>query len=662
MKNRSVLLVGWFILCLSTNLNSQNSEMDLLLDLGIEELLNTKIVSASKTAQNFSTIAASVKVITATEIHQRGYQSLQDILSDLPGFQFRDIQGFNSYVFQHGIPNQNNLTLLMIDGVQVNELNSGGFYGGMHFNLENIEQVEIIYGPASALYGTNALTGIINLITKKAVDNQGLDVHASAGSFNTYKIGGGYGYYNPEKDAGMRVSARYLSTDKTPLDNENGDNNWTSEIDNFEKDIAADLSANWKNLSFGFNIQNKQSSRATLYNSQTSAYSDHGTSWNILFANAQIKYKFEKKKYSLIPQIYYRNSTVLPSSIAEINDNEQYAYYRPGSLAGIDLLNKFQIIDKLLVTGGLILENEELSERFGIAHNDISEPEKPVPPRPSMTTNHLFSVYGQAEYTFLKHLTSTAGFRYDYSDYYGEKLTPRFSLSFRKGVFSTSLLYNEAYRAPKPWDYTTGYGNPDLKPELIQTTEWVSNVKIGSHMLFSAAIYRSYMYNIFVQNYDYYPGFRWVNQGKIYIHGLEAEWSYRHKKLDAYINFSYTKPVDELKTLLPEISETTANAGIYYRWNAKLSTGMRLNYSGERKNASTGRHIINQQIVVKYYTIDPYIIAHLDLSYAITKAFQASLFVNNLTDQKYYHSSNRQPDRYPQARRSVRLQLSYLLK
>jgi len=64
-----------------------------------------------------------------------------------------------------GAPSQNNLILVLIDGIQINELNSGGFYGGYQYSLQNVKQIEVVYGPSSALYGTNAISGIINIIT-----------------------------------------------------------------------------------------------------------------------------------------------------------------------------------------------------------------------------------------------------------------------------------------------------------------------------------------------------------------------------------------------------------------------------------------------------------------------------------------------------------------
>ncbi|MCF8268246.1 MAG: Plug domain-containing protein, partial [Ignavibacteriales bacterium] len=128
--------------------------MEKLLSLDLEELANLKVVSVTKSPIYIRDAPATVRVITAAAIKQNGFLTLDDALAQLPGFQFRNIQGFNSYIFQRGIPNQNNLTLVLVDGIQINELNSGGFYGGGQYNLADVERIEVVYGPASALYGT----------------------------------------------------------------------------------------------------------------------------------------------------------------------------------------------------------------------------------------------------------------------------------------------------------------------------------------------------------------------------------------------------------------------------------------------------------------------------------------------------------------------------
>ena len=146
---------------------SAQSDSVNLYDLDLYQLSKLKITSASKVVENKNEISTWVNIITAAEIKRNGYFTLEEALSTLPGFQFRNIQGINSYIFQRGIPNQNNLTLVLIDGIQINELNSGGFYAGGQYNLSNVERIEVMYGPSSVAYGTNAVSGIINIITKK---------------------------------------------------------------------------------------------------------------------------------------------------------------------------------------------------------------------------------------------------------------------------------------------------------------------------------------------------------------------------------------------------------------------------------------------------------------------------------------------------------------
>ncbi|RPI05023.1 MAG: hypothetical protein EHM64_08010, partial [Ignavibacteriae bacterium] len=82
-------------------------------DLSLTHLPELEITSASKVAQKVSEVPSTVFIIPAAEIKENGYMTLEEALSDLPGFQFRYIEGFNSSVFQRGIPNQNNLTLLL---------------------------------------------------------------------------------------------------------------------------------------------------------------------------------------------------------------------------------------------------------------------------------------------------------------------------------------------------------------------------------------------------------------------------------------------------------------------------------------------------------------------------------------------------------------------
>ena len=229
----------------------EDTSLDAMLNLSIEELADLPVTSATKTEQKRSHTPATVRVVTAREIQERGYLTLDEALADLPGIQFRNIQGFNSYVFIRGIPNQNNLILLMIDGFQMNELKSGGFYGGGQFNLANVERIEVVYGPASALYGTHAVSGVINIITKKPKDMQGARVSTLVGNFDTQSHDFSYGYYNEKHDLGLSVSGMYKQSDKADLSGSRGDDNWSDALENFEEDYSIDAKFQYKPLTLG---------------------------------------------------------------------------------------------------------------------------------------------------------------------------------------------------------------------------------------------------------------------------------------------------------------------------------------------------------------------------------------------------------------------------
>src|SRR4030042_5335356 len=131
-----------FILIFFNRLSFPQPDSSDIYDYNFNQLSKLKITSASKAPQSIGEVPSTILIVTATEIKEKGYFTLDEVLSDLPGFQFRNILGINSYVFQRGIPSQNNLILVLIDGIQINELNSGGFYGGGQYNLSDVERIE----------------------------------------------------------------------------------------------------------------------------------------------------------------------------------------------------------------------------------------------------------------------------------------------------------------------------------------------------------------------------------------------------------------------------------------------------------------------------------------------------------------------------------------
>ncbi|MBN1128673.1 MAG: TonB-dependent receptor plug domain-containing protein, partial [Chitinispirillaceae bacterium] len=327
-------------------------------NLDLTQLSKIKIITASKVVQDIREIPSTVFVITGAQIRENGYFTLEEALSDLPGFQFRNIVGKNSYAFQRGIPNQNNLTLVLVDGVQVNELNSGGFYAGGQYNLSNVERIEVIYGPSSVAYGTNAVTGIINIITKSAAGNKG-ELTTQIGSFNTSKSDAGFSYSDTKRGFGVAFSGMVKKSDKADLKGRAGDNNWTDLMDNFENDRSLDVKARMKDIVIGANYQLKQSSTATWEKSTGTGYRDYGTSWNIQFVNNYLKYqKSISDKWGVSSVAYNRNATVLDNTVNFVVDTAQIGYYRPGNLTGVETVVNYKATGGISIPCGLTLEYE----------------------------------------------------------------------------------------------------------------------------------------------------------------------------------------------------------------------------------------------------------------------------------------------------------------
>jgi outer membrane receptor protein involved in Fe transport len=130
----------------------------------------TQVTSVSKSSESLREAPATIVVVTGEEIERRGYLDLEELLHDLPGFDVNRTNGdIYSHVYQRGYYDEfNSRLLLLVDGVEQNDLTQGTDYLSRQYPLTNIDRVEIVYGPASTMYGANAYTGVISVITKDA--------------------------------------------------------------------------------------------------------------------------------------------------------------------------------------------------------------------------------------------------------------------------------------------------------------------------------------------------------------------------------------------------------------------------------------------------------------------------------------------------------------
>jgi len=635
----------------------EDTSLDAMLNLSIEELADLPVTSATKTEQKRSHTPATVRVVTAREIQERGYLTLDEALADLPGIQFRNIQGFNSYVFIRGIPNQNNLILLMIDGIQMNELNSGGFYGGGQFNLANVERIEVVYGPASALYGTHAVSGVINIITKKPKDMQGARVSTLVGNFDTQSHDFSYGYYNEKHDLGLSVSGMYKQSDKADLSGSRGDDNWSDALENFEEDYSIDAKFQYKPLTLGLNYQNKYASRATKEKTLGTRMQDYDIDWHIRFMNLYAKYDYEKpENWSWHTMLYYRDTTVLDdtrSAISRANLKSrgyQERWYRPNHLLGLENRLQYDITSRLALTVGMVYEHESLAAGFSKSRSLSRFSRAPEPEEPDMLGNDMWGAYAQIEWRILNTLTMTAGARYDESGVYGAALTPRLSLVYNKDKFTAKLLYTEAYRAPKVWDFQDGVGNRSLVPEEMQSVELVLGYMFTENLHAEVSAYQNTLRKCLTRE-EVGSNWRWANMGSVETFGAEGTLEYRKGKWMAYLNYTYTDSEDEHGAMIAEISPNTANAGFQYAFTDHLNVDVRGQYLGKRKNT----HEIGYS---GSDWVDDAFVLHGALNLTDIHGFDFQVAVRNILDEKYFHTSDTSVSRYRQPQSTVMVKVS----
>ncbi len=166
-----------------------------------EELLFMEIpvvVTASRMEQIVTEAPSSVSIITAEDIKKYGFRTLADILRSVRGFYTTYDRNYH-YIGVRGFSrpgDYNTRVLLLVNGHRINNnvYDQASIGTDFPLDVDLIDRVEIIRGPGSSLYGSNAIFGVINVITKRGQDFKGAEISGKAGSFNTYK--GRYSYGN----------------------------------------------------------------------------------------------------------------------------------------------------------------------------------------------------------------------------------------------------------------------------------------------------------------------------------------------------------------------------------------------------------------------------------------------------------------------------------
>jgi outer membrane receptor for ferrienterochelin and colicins len=536
----------------------QEREQPDLTTLTIEELMEIEVETvsgASRYEQPVSEAPASVSIVTADEIKKYGYRNLADILQSLPGFsvtndrnyQYVGIRGF-------GLPGDYGArTLLMVDGVRQNESVSQATSIGNEFVVDTdlIERVEVIRGPSHSLYGANAMLAVINVITKRGRDSEGIELSGEAGSFDSYKerlsYGGKFGTGSEVLLSGTLFTSSGQDFNFPEFSSPATNFGWARNCDR-ERFGNAFLKIRYHDLTLegGYVKRDKAIPTAPW----GTFFGDPGTETtdSSLFIDLKYHHAFE-------------NGLDMMSRFSwnEYDYDGRYVYdwADPGDspllMTNIDRVRNSWLQGELQLSGKLSESHRLIG---GIEFRDVLRMVQQNYDVEMYLDDHRSSwnvgVYLQDEYQVFDSLILNAGLRYDHFDTFGDTLNPRIALIYRP-VDSTSLkfLFGTGFRAPSGTELYYGDGftmkpNPELREEQSTSYELTLEQQIAKHLRGTLTGYYTRVKDLITQVTDPLDGMLvYRNLSKVDLKGVELEFNTKWDNgMNGRISYSYQDAKD----------------------------------------------------------------------------------------------------------------------
>ncbi len=451
---------------------------------------------------------AVATVITAEDIKRMGATTIEEALESVPGLHVSTVDGINSVTQIRGI---NSRILVMLNNIPLVQglLNAYGIKDA--FLLSDVKRIEVLRGPASAVYGSDAAAGVINIVTKTAEDIADTEIGARFGSFDTYDAWllkrSRLGDFDLAVSLNGRTTAGYDATiqadAQTALDSLFGtraslapgpinvgrnfidaridlsNDQWTFRAGYLTRfDVGSGVGASRAldpSGSVDSGILNMDLTREWRLSQ------DFDFSAQLAFVNTQTTFDL-----SLFPPGAFGGA--FPEGVRGVLGVEEnrvrgelvglyrgfsYHLLRFGLGGFHDRFDNTEDRRNYTVRAGLVFPTGAFAQQGGI--NDVTL-------FPS-DTRGVFFAYGQDEWAFAHDWTLTTGVRVDeYSDF-GTSVNPRAGLVWNtRQDLTTKLLYGRAFRAPSSLELQSnglffGLGNPSLEPSTLDTTELAFNYR-----------------------------------------------------------------------------------------------------------------------------------------------------------------------------------------
>jgi outer membrane receptor for ferrienterochelin and colicin len=510
-------------------------------DLTLEQLLNARVVTVTRTNEGATDAPGVVRVVTAAEIQRRGYRSLADLLRDLPGIKIdfavdQDLSGDLTIQGTRGATRM----VILLDGVRITSPTNEPLPILANYPIHSAQQVEIVYGPASALYGADAFSGVINIISSDPQEAGGVSATTSVGQDGLSNTTGSYGttlgparvivagqlFHDGQSDlsraypelfgnleshrtgtfntifgpmvAGVPVSAEY----HVPVDAHNV--------------YALVEGGPWRASLFESRVR---TSNTPAYTPDNAVYNDTAFAENSLLVGS-VSYSAQVGRTDMTTTVTATRHELEPTSgylnvFSGMQRSYKYAYgstmraehhatWRAGGALRFTAGGTFERLFSVPQSADLNAPVTNRRRPGTLLGTDIEDEEV------QLRYSNLGG-YVQGQWRLHARSTLTAGIRGDYNSRYEAVFNPRIGIVTRLTDSTvTKVLYGTAYLAPSPYQAYLHYGsfysldngqtyqsdywhvpNPDLKPQHKRTLEGQVQQALGPNLNITASAFYS---------------------------------------------------------------------------------------------------------------------------------------------------------------------------
>ncbi len=582
--------------------------------MSLQELMDVTVTVSGKRPQSLSTVPAIVTHVSAQNIEDYGGMGLVDVFNRQPSMMVMGSAGLqHMYMATRGgkLTHTDNWNLMLLNGRPLRETHSGGLNSDIYavFPMEALQQVEIMRGPGSVLYGSNAFTSVTNLVTKSPSEDFSASGKLSLGSFGSVKLSaqagdqvGDFSYFTA-----IGLLDVYQSEVNTPESFES-DTTFTLE----ERYLRGDswlFTADYKGFSFNTLIGNHEQFGQVFL----TAFGDPAISINRRFVDLGYDWQLNEDHSIDFHFTYNGHDLVDPGDIARSK----------GMIFEITSLNSLNEQWDLLA--GVLYEN--FRGDFSILPNDAYQEDR-------------FSVYVQADYNFTHQHHFIMGIQFNTQEGQDGDFSTRLGWVYSiDDHWGTKLLYGEAFRSASAFQKVESgvnstrdfRGNPDLKPEQIASID--AQISYWDEQRYGAlTAFYSKIDEINERVSEGEGSIRFINS-EVDVMGIEMEGSYvLSQHWQTNVSFMYQKNEDgnnESRLFNPQ---RMLKFGLLWSSSQYLSIAIANNLYARPPDVD--EELIEDNVLDGYSNM---MTVNINFSLASWQAIAFSLYLDNVLDEKLYY-------------------------